>query len=643
MTNTNGRHGLRRWIKIAIAVMIAVELVYVIAANVLLRTDVLVNLINKKPEKMLIQWESASTWLPGVVNVEGFSLRNQSKKVQIYLTVDRARAVISLSKLALKTFHLRDVNGSAVDFRLRTRLDAPKKKDADSDKDPAPIPGVEFFPEIPGYQNPPDPNPEDLYPRKKKKPASPWTISFSDVDIEGPIHVAIDRIRLEADGFVRGGMTYKLRDTIHIRKPRLDLHSARLMVDSDVASDDLELVVRSKWQPFPAKGAKLPEIIKGISGDFTIRGNLLARGSRTARIIPGLTANGTGSVNTTLHLENGVLQPDSTYSLLSNDFNVNIMELKAIGTAEVSGATTKQDGANVTDFKIAFDHFSIVDPENSDVGVEGSGLTVDMSWTDLALYGGTAPPSVAIVLPQTEIRDVSVLAQLIPPQSTAAIQSGTGQVEANLSVDEAGMASGRVVLDAKAITVDVKGEPVRADLAIEANLHEGDLAAQRFEISATTIKLDNVVALEPKKKKPMEPWWTTVDIEQGTVVFKKPFTAKGSVKVKMFDTRAVVALIKEITKPPKWMSLMPNVKNVDGSMKLDMGNQSTNVDDIQITGDKLQILGWLHLQPKNGNGRIYAKYKGLDTGISLDNGKGKLHVSKPRKWFESETGVTLPD
>jgi len=253
---------------------------------------------------------------------------------------------------------------------------------------------------------------------------------------------------------------------------------------------------------------------------------------------------------------------------------------------------------------------------------------------------------VAIVMPRTEIRDVSVLAELIPPQENFTIRSGAGEVEANLSVDKTGFASGEILLDANAITLDVKGEPMRADLAIDATLHQGDLEAQRFKISDTTVKLDNVVNLAPKKKKkdkPVEPWWCSVEVEQGTVVFKKPLTASGSFNVKMLDTRAVVAMIKDITKPPKWMTLMPNVKNVDGSLNLDMGVDHTNIEDLAITGDKLEILGWMHIQKKNNNGRIYAKYKGLDTGISLDNGKGKLHVSKPRKWFESETGVTLPD
>ncbi len=644
MTNIDARHGLRRWIKIAIAVLIAVEVVYVIAANVLLRTDVLVNLINKKPEKMLIQWESASTWLPGVVHVEGFSLRNQSKKVQIYLTLERVTGVISLSKLPFKTFHLRSANASNVDFRLRTRLDAPRKNDTAEDRQPQLLPGAEFFPDIPGYENPPDPKPEDLYPRKKKKTASPWTLSFNGIDVDGKFQIAINRVRLNADGSVKGGMNYRLRDAIHIRRAKLDLKNARFLFDSEPASDNLELRVDSKWRPFPAKGSKLPQIIQGISGDFTIRGDFLPKVSKKTRIVPGLTTFGAGSLDTTFRLDDGVLRSEGSYAFSSDDFTLQIMELDIKGSAKVSGSTTKGDGADVTDMHLEFDGYSVVDRSNSKVGIDGTGLTLDASWNDLALVGGVSPSSVDIVLPKTMIEDVSVLGVLIPSTDDVALRSGTGEVESTLSVDADGMASGTVNLDAEDITIEVMGAPMRADLAVNASLLEGDLDAKRFKLEDTSVKLTDVVGLAPtKKSKPVEPWWTTVDLAHGTVTFGAPLTASGSVRLRMLDTRAIVAMLSGIVKTPKWMSLMPNVKNVDGKAMVDIGGGYQNFDDAQITGDKLNIQGWMHLVPKASNGRIYAKYKGLDTGISITDGKGKLHVSKPRKWFEGETGVKLAD
>jgi len=118
-------------------------------------------------------------------------------------------------------------------------------------------------------------------------------------------------------------------------------------------------------------------------------------------------------------------------------------------------------------------------------------------------------------------------------------------------------------------------------------------------------------------------------------VFSKPITADGPVNIKMHDTKPVVALISEFTKPPKWMSLMPNVKNVEGQLDLDMAITYTEVNNVVITGDKLELLGDVRMADKVANGRIFARYGIASAGIALTDGKAKLHLAKPRKWFES--------
>jgi hypothetical protein len=118
-------------------------------------------------------------------------------------------------------------------------------------------------------------------------------------------------------------------------------------------------------------------------------------------------------------------------------------------------------------------------------------------------------------------------------------------------------------------------------------------------------------------------------------------TASGTMAVKMHDIRPVVAVINEFSKPPKWMSLLPDVKNIDGSMVIDADGTTTLVKDADITGESLQMLGSLRLAEKKANGRIYVKYKGVAAGIGLNEGKSSIHLTKPRQWFD-EQGTGSP-
>ncbi len=155
---------------------------------------------------MNITWDSAVTYLPGVVTVSNFELRSQTRKDQVYLRVAEADARISLVKLLFKTIHIRGVDAENVDFRYRKRLDRPPKPGQEDDPQKEPE-NTEFWPDIPGYSNPPDPKPEDLYQLKKKK--HPWTIKITGAEVEGPVKVAFNEFRLEGDGWVGGGVTAK--------------------------------------------------------------------------------------------------------------------------------------------------------------------------------------------------------------------------------------------------------------------------------------------------------------------------------------------------------------------------------------------------------------------------------------------------
>ena len=73
-------------------------------------------------------------------------------------------------------------------------------------------------------------------------------------------------------------------------------------------------------------------------------------------------------------------------------------------------------------------------------------------------------------------------------------------------------------------------------------------------------------------------------------------------------------------------------------MGVDFGKERMAVDDLVLTGKKLEVLGWLHILDKKANGRLYLKHGILAAGIALDDSKAKIQLSKPRKWFEEQEG-----
>jgi hypothetical protein len=144
---------------------------------------------------------------------------------------------------------------------------------------------------------------------------------------------------------------------------------------------------------------------------------------------------------------------------------------------------------------------------------------------------------------------------------------------------------------------------MRADLGVHTTLTRGDLQERRFEIAEATITVDNAMneALEHKEQQKRGPWWCSLKLTQGTLVFGRPMTASGAMAMKLRDIRPVVTIINEFSDPPKWISLLPDVKNIDGSMIIDADGTATAVKDADITGESLQMLGSLRLAEKKAD------------------------------------------
>jgi hypothetical protein len=637
---------MRRWaIRLGIAALV-LEVTYLIAGNVLLRTGLLTDLINKKPEKTKITWDSAVTYLPGVATVSNFELHSQTANNQIYLRVAEAHTRVSLVGLLLKTIHLRGVDAEDVDFRYRRRLDRLPKDGRAEDQGKA-AENTEYWPEIPGWSNPPDPKPEDLYPVKKKK--RPWAIEITGAEVKGPIRAAFGSIRIEGDGWVGGGVIVKPGETITIRRGRLGLDSTRVSFGPELVTDDLALDADLRFEPFPAKGAKLPDILGGISGELSVAGDLSEKAAVSHVITPGVSTFGTGTIAADLKLKRGIVQAGSEYSLRSDAFHLWVMALDAGGSATVSGKTVREKGEHVTRMHVEFDDFRFVDPDDGSVDISGTGIALDAEWNGLSVTGSVPASSVALDLPRAEIHDISTFNALIPEHAAVTLDSGTGQIQARLEIKEQ-VATGTIDLAAKEIELESHGTALMGDLQVHTNLAQGDLPNRRFDLAGTTVLLDKIVNrdLSEKKQTKLDAWYCKVGLEKGDITFGRPLSLDGSVTLEMHDTRPIVGLLKKVGAGPKWLGVAPTIKNVGGSLDVSLGKDYLTVDDLAMTGDGFEALGWIDAMNKKTNGRLFVRFKSVMAGVALDEGKSKIHLSKPRKWFEeqyrvSESGPTPHD
>ena len=534
----------RLWIRGVAFAVLALALVYWIGANVALNTGVLRPVIAKRPEKLLVEWRSGWTILPGVVHFEGLRVRGQTRKMQWQCRFEEGTFRVSLPAMFGKTVRVSRGRGTDFEFYFRPRL-VPGEE---------PTANVGAMPEIEGLSNPPDPPPEELYPPRAKK-KEPWRVDVSDVLFEGPVDLWFSDVRVRGDGIVGGGVVFELRKALEVRKGRLELEGASLTVAGDLLADRLDVAIEASLSPFLPKETRGAKLLQHFSGE--------------------------------LDLSNGRIP-------------------------------------------------------------------------DLAVLNGFLPGDERLLV------------------------SGDGSMRASVSAPSSSDARAELDLSLVGTSMEIDGLEIRGDISLSSRLEHGDLAEGRFELGETTLSLERMFLPDPERERQeerqaarevkaerkaerraekrnkkglpaeaFEPdaaevaeapedtgWWAHFRLAGGTFVAGKPILLDTHVDFELRDTRPLLHLFfakkkkdSEELKTPGWVTLVPNVTDLEGDASFDIGPEATIVDDVLITSKKLDVMARVKSSGGRKTGQIYVRFGVFHVGVDMREGGKKLRLSKPREWF----------
>ncbi len=254
-----------------------------------------------------------------------------------------------------------------------------------------------------------------------------------------------------------------------------------------------------------------------------------------------------------------------------------------------------------------------------------------------------------VALTDGYLPDLQALNPFLPADSGLEFTGGTGDVEIRsrrgLDDEASTMKYKLSVNDAQLL---LAGEELTASLKLDANLY-GGIAAGFYHLTGSTLSLEDVILPDPKadekKEKPPEsPWWAKLTVKEGNVLLKKPVEVAAFVEMELQSTRPLLHLFfsrprpdkdnpEEEAKKPKWINKIPDIDNVGGSAYIAIDERGLLLDDMVITGDKLDLMARLKGRKGDIDGQIYIRYGILHLGVALDDGKKNFKILKPRKWF----------
>lgn len=310
----------------------AFAVTYLVAANVILRTRVLRDLVSEGPDVEL-EYESAYSVWPGLVHVRGLELQVQDYGHQFAIAAESGQLVVSLHALLFKHFHVTSVSLTGLSYRFRDKLPAAELEDARVGA----YPGIAGFPDPPaliGEEPPPVPDSE----------YDTWRIGLDEVHAELR-ELWFFEYRYRGGGVVTGGFDLLPGRYFAVYPARVSLQGGELSVGDTRAAARLALDLEGHFDVTDVRQTSGAAMLEKMSGQLAIDAHGVDLGALDSRAPAGQAprVDGKGDLAVALGVERGVLVEQSTLQLDASELSVRTPLGRLSGSAR-SNLKTGPDG-----------------------------------------------------------------------------------------------------------------------------------------------------------------------------------------------------------------------------------------------------------------------------------------------------------
>lgn len=485
--------------KWAIVAVLALELLYLIAANTLLRTRILRNLIAADKGDMDVAYDSAWSFVPGVVHVQQLTIRGREESIEWRLHIDESKFRVVLLDLARRRFHTSYTNVDGVELRIRLRLH-PEEALPDV---------VAALPDIEGFKNPPL-----LDPQKPPEEPDVWKIDLEEIDLHHAREVWIHSMHYSGDVNVRGRWAM-------VPDSRVEVGPAHVEIVSLVASygnAPIGTAIHGTAEfTIEDVGIDVADAAPPVLRAMSISGTFDGEGHTSAgltRLIgqPGLRLlSGKGPTHAEVNLVRGVFFAPTVVSSELADVSVQA------GKEDLTFAAKTSTSFERTDVGLPHPRLALSDTEvaitdlgftHADMGVLARASAVTLKTGSLTIARGEgAKGLVDVRAPNVALADASRFRKLLGFPDSVVLEHGAATAAIGLDVDTATLTfAGEARVHVPALTLKIEERTMNGDLLLR-------MVAKRAG-NATDLSTSRLAFNEARS----DPWFLSANADKAALV-----------------------------------------------------------------------------------------------------------------------------
>jgi hypothetical protein len=564
--------------------VLSLELVYLLVANTVLKTDLLKDFA-ASGDDLRLDYASAHSILPGRVEVDDLRVRFHDRNVEFLISVERGTLDVSLHELFVRRFHALRVDGKKVSYRMRHKVSRVGKEG----------PRLAAYPPIPGFRDPP------LYEKGEDQPAPPipeeeydlWDVQVDAVNAE-VVEVWILEYRYLGPGLATGAFRVKPARYYDVRGTTLDLRGGRLTLGQAVVAEKAHLAIQCSVTGSDPRRLQGLEPLRHVSAG--VRGRLegMDLAFLDAYLAPrlGAAASGPGRVDLELRVERGVISPGSLIEVTSAAARLDVAGLRVAGPAAIGLARPSPVTDASSPFQVYFrsPRLLLDIPKGESARVEdmdlGVSLTPDLTRSVRVVRASLAPMRV-------HLPDVASFGRALPFASTLPRLGG------------------------------------RAALALQAS-KEADRpiqAAFRLALSDATLAVGGSRTL---------PWNATLESDDVVAELSGRPNVQGTLKLHVERTSPLLPLVSSSSLARQLGERVLELGALDATAKLKVAERA-RLELVEARSGIVRARGWVVERQDGAHGRMLLATQAANVGVSISPAGTETELLVGDDWLASES------
>ena len=398
-----------------------------------------------------------------------------------------------------------------------------------------------------------------------------------------------------------------------------------------------------------SKQARLSELLDGIKGQEILpmldsdSEQLKVRGVisdlRWINVLMknrfNLAIRGAGEISADLVLDSGWMAPGTEFNINPKQLIVEVLDYVATGSGGGHLRLAVEKGGETPDVSLDIQmiNASFKSKGDEQAFVEGTDILLQALARNMSFDGKGRDVDLHLQIPSAHVKDMSVYNSYLPPDSPLQIVDGQAELKVDILLKPES-ADGFVKLVSTGMHATADKQEVEADMNVDIKLVGGVPENMDFDISGSTIEINNVKVTGDKKDFNDDNWGIHLALNKARAVWKKPVQLDVEADLEMTDSRPFVAMMANKKGKEGWLGKAMTIDDINGKVNMRMKDQTIVIPYAFAASDKIDVGAKGIITLDRNDGVLYARFKKLHGLLKISNGKRNLDILKAREKFD---------